>query len=42
MDGYAANVIGTRLRLGLSGVKAFAMGQRWAAPYKDCHQSDRN
>jgi len=42
MDGNTANVIGSRLSLGLSGVKAFAMGKRWAAPYKDCHQSDRN
>ena len=42
MDGYTANFIGSRLSLGLSGVKAFAVGKRCTAPYKDCHQSDRN
>ena len=40
MDARTADVIGSRLSLGLSGVKAFAMGQRWAIPYKDCRQSD--
>ena len=42
MDGCTANFIGSRLSLGLSGVKAFAMGKRWATPYKNCPQSDRN